>query len=346
VLALPLAKNIVLDVFISDIEVFMRLFSFFFTVGLSTSMALADPLPSWSDSQSRDRIIDFVESVTDPDAATYVTPADRIAVFDNDGTLWGEQPVYFQLIYAVEAFQEMAEADPSLVASDALKAAAAGDYAALAQSGKAGLVEVLAATHSGLTVEAFQSSVANWLAQAKHPDTGMAYDQMTYQPMVELLRYLRDEDFQTYIVSGGGIHFMRVFAQEAYGIPPEKVIGTYTETSYSVIDGVPTLTKDPAIGFVDDKDGKPINIDRIIGKRPVFVGGNSDGDFAMLDWATAGEGPRFGLIVHHTDAEREVAYDCDSHIGRLCDGLEQGPEKGWLIVDMAKDWSRIYSGTK
>ncbi|MDP5218453.1 HAD family hydrolase [Ruegeria sp. 2205SS24-7] len=310
------------------------------------SAARADPLPSWNDTDSKARIISFVENVTDAASDDYVTPSDRIAVFDNDGTLWGEQPVYFQLIYAVDAFQKMAQDDPSLITSDALKAAAEGDYSALAEGGKEAVIEVLGATHSGLNVDDFQASVANWVATASHPVTGLRYDQMTYQPMVELLRYLRDEGFKTYIVSGGGIHFMRVFAEAAYGIPTEQVIGTYTETSYEVIDGVPTITKQPAIGFVDDKEGKPINIDRIIGKRPIIGGGNSDGDYAMIEWTTAGAGPRLGLIVHHTDGEREVAYDCDSHIGRLCDGLENGPNLGWLIVDMARDWSRIYTGAQ
>lgn len=169
---------------------------------------------------------------------------------------------------------------------------------------------------------------------------------MTYQPMVELLRYLRDEGFKTYIVSGGGVHFMRVFAEDAYGIPPEQILGTYTETEYSTETGTPVITKAPAIGFVDDKEGKPINIDRTIGKRPIFVGGNSDGDYAMLDWSTAGDGPRLGLIVHHTDSGREYAYDRDSHIGKLADGLDDGPGKGWVIVDMAQDWQRIYTGTQ
>ncbi len=309
-----------------------------------TSVVFADPLPSWNETDSKARIISFVESVTDPNSDGYVTPTDRIAVFDNDGTLWGEQPVYFQLIYAVEAFQKMAQDDPEVVKSDALKAAAAGDYKALAEGGEKAVIEVLEATHSGLSVDDFQASVSDWVATATHPVTGLRYDQMTYQPMVELLRYLRDEGFKTYIVSGGGIHFMRVFAEAAYGIPTEQVIGTYTETTYEVIDGVPTIIKQPAIGFVDDKEGKPINIDRIIGKRPIIAGGNSDGDYAMIEWTTAGDGLRLGLIVHHTDGEREVAYACDSHIGRLCDGLESGPYLGWLIVDMASDWSRVYTG--
>lgn len=312
----------------------------------SSGIASADPLPSWNDTSARDRIIAFVESVTDPKSEDYVTPSDRIAVFDNDGTLWSEQPVYFQLIYAVDEVKEMAQKDPSILTSDALKAAAAGDYATLAEGGEKAILEVLNATHSGLSVEDYQSSVADWLSTVKHPTTGLGYDQMTYQPMVELLSYLRDEDFKTYIVSGGGIHFMRVFAERAYGIPTEQVIGSYTVTSYKTVDGQPTITKEPGIGFVDDKEGKPINIDRVIGKRPLIAGGNSDGDYPMIEWTTAGDGPRLGLIVHHTDGEREVAYDCDSHIGRLCDGLENGPDMGWLIVDMANDWSVVYTGAR
>ncbi|NRA99352.1 MAG: haloacid dehalogenase-like hydrolase [Rhodobacteraceae bacterium] len=313
---------------------------------LAANYAAADPLPSWAETDARARIIDFVDSVTNAGSPDYVTPADRVAVFDNDGTLWGEQPVYFQLIFAGDTVQKMVDTDPDFASSDALKAAAAGDYQALAEGGEAAIIEVVTATHSGLSVDDFQASVADWIATARHPTTGLPYTGMTYQPMVELLSYLRDEDFKTYIVSGGGLHFMRVFAEEAYGIPPENVLGTYTETSYEVVDGVPVISKEPAIAFVDDKEGKPINIERTLGKRPILAGGNSDGDFAMLEWTTAGEGARLGLIVHHTDAEREVAYDCDSHIGRLCDGLEQGPDRGWLIIDMANDWDRVFTGAR
>ncbi len=306
--------------------------------------AFADPLPSWNDTAAKARIIAFVEDVTDPGSADYVTPAERIATFDNDGTLWAEQPLYFQLIFAIDVIAAMAADDPSILTSDTLRAAAARDYKTVIAGGKPAIIEVMKLSHSGMPVGTFQARVADWLASATHPETGLRYDRMTYQPMVELLRYLRDEGFKTYIVSGGGIHFMRVFAEDAYGIPPEQVIGTYTETDYAVIDGIPTITKAPAIGFVDDKDGKPVNIERIIGRRPIIAGGNSDGDFAMLEWSTAGDGPRLGLIVHHTDGSREYAYDRDSHIGRLVDGLDRGPELGWLIVDMAQDWSRIYTG--
>lgn len=305
---------------------------------------LADPLPSWSETDSKARIIDFVEAVTDPDSEDYVTPAERIAVFDNDGTLWGEQPVYFQFIFALDRLKELAADDPSVLSSDILTAAAEGDLETVLAGGHDALLEVLGVSHSGMTVDAFQTAVADWLAGSSHPETGLRYDQMTYQPMVELLRYLRDEDFKTYIVSGGGVHFMRVFAERAYGIPPEQVIGTLAETEYSIVDGEPEIKKTPGIAFVDDKEGKPVGIDRVIGRRPIIAGGNSDGDFAMLQWTTAGDGPRLGLIVHHTDAEREVAYDRDSPIGKLVDGLDKGPDMGWVIVDMARDWQRIYAG--
>ncbi len=306
----------------------------------------ADPLPSWSTSASKDRIIEFVEAVTDPHGADYVTPAARVAVFDNDGTLWAEQPVYFQLTFAMDRLAELAKADPSVLTTPTLEAAAQGDLQAVVEGGHDALIEVLNASHSGISVEEFQASVAEWLDTARHPDTGLPYDQMTYQPMVELLRYLRDEGFRTYIVSGGGLHFMRVFAEDAYGIPPEQILGTYADTTYETAEGTPTITKAPGIAFVDDKEGKPVNIERTIGRRPILAGGNSDGDFAMLEWTTAGDGPRLGVLIHHTDAEREWAYDRESPIGKLVDGLDKGPDMGWVIVDMAQDWDRIYTGAE
>ncbi|MEM8730719.1 MAG: HAD family hydrolase [Pseudomonadota bacterium] len=304
---------------------------------------MADPLPSWTEGAARDRIVAFVEAVTDPASDDFVPVAERIAVFDNDGTLWAEQPVYFQLIYALDV---LTAADPSTLDSDLLKSAAAGDLETVLDGGEEALLEILSYSHTGLTVEAFQADVADWLATARHPTTGLPYDQMTYQPMVELLAYLRDQGFKTYIVSGGGIHFMRVFAEAAYNIPPEQVIGSYGETEYRLVDGTPEIEKTASLAFLDDKEGKAINIDRIIGRRPILAGGNSDGDFAMIQWTTAGDGPRLGLLVHHTDGDREFAYDRDSHIGRLNDGLDQGPAMGWLIVDMAQDWDRIYTGAR
>lgn len=305
---------------------------------------LADPLPSWNATETKAQIIEFVSSVSDPESPDYVTPAERIAVFDNDGTLWAEQPVYFQFIFAMDRLAELAEQDPSILSSPTLQAAAEGDLAGVLEGGHDALIEVVNATHSGTSVEDFQTDVANWLNNARHADTGLPYDQMTYQPMIELLRYLRDEGFKTYIVSGGGLHFMRVFAEEAYGIPPEQVLGTYGETTYETDGGTSTIAKAPGIAFIDDKEGKPINIDRTIGRRPILAGGNSDGDFAMMEWTTAGEGPRLGILVHHTDAEREWAYDRESPIGNLVDGLDKGPDLGWVIVDMANDWSRVYTG--
>jgi hypothetical protein len=311
---------------------------------LAPGWALADPLPSWNDTESKASIIEFVEAVTDPASGDYVTASDRIAVFDNDGTLWSEQPLYFQLIFAVDRLRELAETDPSILTSDTLKAAAAGDLKTALAGGEEALLEIIMVSHSGLSVDAYTLSVSEWLDTARHPTTGLAYSSMIYQPMLELLSYLRDEGFATYIVSGGGIHFMRAFAEDVYGIPPEQVIGSAGKTSYQVVDGVPLIMKDPGIAFIDDKAGKPVAIDSKIGKRPIFVGGNSDGDFEMLEWSTAGEGPRFGLIVHHTDAEREWAYDRDSKIGRLDRGLDEAAGRGWLLVDMAKDWATVYPG--
>ncbi|MEM8580557.1 MAG: HAD family hydrolase [Pseudomonadota bacterium] len=298
----------------------------------------ADPLPSWADTDTKAAILDFVGRVTDPASPDYVTPADRIATFDNDGNLWAEQPVYFQLIYALDRLKEKAAADPAVLTSDTLKAAAEGDMEAVAEAGVEGLLEILAVSHSGMSVEDFQADVSAWLESARHPTTGMAYDDMVYQPMLELLSYLRDKGFQTWIVSGGGVHFVRAFAEQAYNIPPEQVVGSTTPTEY--VDG--KVMKLPGIEFVDDKAGKPVGIDSRIGKRPIFSSGNSDGDFAMLEYVTGGDGPSFGMLLHHTDADREFAYDRDGHVGVLNRGLDEGPARGWVIVDMAKDWEQVF----
>jgi len=304
----------------------------------------ADPLPSWANTETKTAIIDFVARVTDPDSPDYVTPADRIATFDNDGTLWSEQPVYFEGVFAVDRLREMAAEDESILTSDVLRAAVHGDMAAVAAAGEEGLLEILMTTHSGLPVGAFIDEVQDWMAIARHPATGMAYDQMVYQPMLELLRYLRDEGFSTWIASGGGLHFIRAFAEEAYNIPPHQVIGTIGTASYVVTNGAPEILKDPGILFIDDKAGKPLAIEARIGKRPILAVGNSDGDFEMLEWTTSGAGPRLGVLVHHTDGAREFAYDRDSHVGRLSRGLDEGSDRGWLIIDMAEDWRRIWAG--
>jgi hypothetical protein len=223
-----------------------------------------------------------------------------------------------------------------------MKAAAAGDLKALAATGEKGLMEVVLASHSGMTVDEFTTEVQTWLASARHPTKNRGYDTLIYQPMLELLSYLRDRGFKTYIVSGGGIDFMRAFAERAYNIPPEQVIGSSGKSRYAVVDGKPVIMKDPAIAFIDDKEGKPVAIASKIGRQPIFAGGNSDGDFQMLEWTTAGEGPRFALIVHHTDAEREWAYDRDSHIGKLVRGLDEAAQRGWLVVDMKNDWATVF----
>ena len=321
----------------------MRTLTLAAALGSIVFPAFADPLPSWNDTPAKAAIVDFVERVTDPASPDYVTPADRIATFDNDGCLWAERPFYFQALYALDKLREAAAADPSVLTSDVLRAAAEGDMEALGAAGEEGLLEVVNFSHSGLTVDAFKESVTAWLGTATHPTTGMAFTDMTYQPMQELLRYLRDEGFSTYIVSGGGVDFIRALSEDAYGIPPQQVVGSEGNTSYRVEDGAPVLWKDGGISFIDDKEGKPVGIMRHIGKRPIFAAGNSDGDFAMLEWTTSGEGPRFGMLIHHTDAEREFAYDRDSHVGRLNRGLDEGPGRGWLIVDMAQDWARIWS---
>ena len=304
--------------------------------------ASADPLPSWNDTDARTAIIDFVDGVTDPSSDSYVTPDARIAVFDNDGTLWAERPFYFQVLFAMDRAKALAAADPDWATTGVLQAAADGDIGQVLGGGEEALLEVVSATHSGMDVETFKDEVREWLGTARHPETGLGYDEMVYQPMLELLSYLRDSDFSTYIVSGGGIDFMRAFAEKTYGIPPEQVIGSMGNSSFEIVDGVPQVIKQPGVAFVDDKGGKPVGIMRDIGRRPIFVGGNSDGDMAMLQWATAGEGPRFGLIVHHTDAEREWAYDREGPVGTLDEALDLAPGAGWLLVDMAEDWSAIY----
>ncbi len=308
------------------------------------SPVYADPLPSWNNREAKASIISFVERVTDPSSEDYVPPKARIAAFDNDGTLWAEQPMYFQLIYALDRLKEKAEADPEMLTSPALRAGAQGDTRGVLASGEEGLLEIFAVSHAGVTVDEFQRDVMAWLASARHPQTGLPYDEMLYQPMLELLRYLRDEGFATWIVSGGGIHFIRAFAADAYQIPPHQVVGSRASVSYR--EDTQQLIKEPGIEFIDDKAGKPVAIDLHIGAKPIFIAGNSDGDFQMLDYGDSGNGPFFGLIVHHTDGEREFAYDREGPVGTLRRGLDEGPQRGWVIVDMAEDWRRIWPASK
>lgn len=304
--------------------------------------AQADPLPSWREGSTKSAIIEFVERVTDSAGTDFVDPADRIAVFDNDGTLWAEKPFYFQIFFAMDRIAALAEADPAFASTPALKAAANGDALGLLAMGKAALLEILRASHTGLTISEFDTAARAWLAESTHLTKGRPFHHMTYQPMLELLAYLRDAGFTTYIVSGGGQHFIRAFAEDAYGIPPNQVIGSQFEASYELRNGEPVIVKLPEIALVDDKAGKPVAIDRHIGKRPIFAAGNSDGDFEMLEWTTSGDGPRFGLIVHHTDGEREWAYDRNGHVGVLKRGLDEAAARDWLLVDMKEDWATIF----
>lgn len=302
----------------------------------------AAPLPSWNNNESRSAIVAFVEKTTTAGSADFVPVDERIAVFDNDGCLWSEQPLYFQAIYAFERVKELAPQHPEWADEEPFKSVLAGDIKSVLADGHEGLLKVVMGTHAGLTAEEFNASVKQWLSTARHPSSGMLYKDMIYQPMLELLAYLREHEYKTFIVSGGGIDFIRAYAEEAYGIPPEQVIGSSIKAEYQVIDGTPQIVKIPELNFVDDKEGKPIGIYQHIGRRPVFAAGNSDGDFQMLEWTLAGEGPRFGMLVHHTDADREWAYDRDSHIGQLVRGLDEADERGWLLVDMKEDWKVIY----
>ncbi len=308
--------------------------------------AFADDLPSWNDGDAKDSIIEFVTAVTEEGGPGYVSPDDRIATFDNDGNLWGEQPIYVQLAFALDRIRTMAPDNPAWRYTEPFKSVLAGDLKGVAASGEKGLAQILAASHTGMTNEEFTEIATEWIETARHPQTDMLYTEMIYQPMLEVLDYLRANDFKIFIVSGGGIEFMRPWTGKVYGIPPENVVGSSVKTKYQLRDGVPTIVRLPEIDFIDDKAGKPIGILTHIGKRPIAAFGNSDGDFEMLDWTTSGEGLRFGMIVHHDDGEREYAYDRDSHIGRLDKGLDLGPGRGWTIVSMKNDWKVIYPDDK
>jgi phosphoglycolate phosphatase-like HAD superfamily hydrolase len=299
-------------------------------------------LPSWNDTPSRNSIIAFVEKVTTEGSSDFVPTAERIAVFDNDGTLWAEQPFYFQAFYLFDRIKALAPQHPGWATEEPFASVLKGDVKGALAGGEPGLLAMAAATHAGLTSEEFAASVNEWLDTAKHPVTGKAYTDMVYQPMLELLDYLRANGFKTFIVSGGGIDFMRPWAERVYGIPPEQIVGSSLKAAYDRRDGKPVIVKQPELNFIDDKAGKPVGIHQHIGRRPIFAAGNSDGDFQMLEWTTAGEGPRFGLLVHHTDAEREFAYDRESPVGKLNRGLDEAPRRGWSVIDMKNDWKTIY----
>jgi phosphoserine phosphatase len=302
----------------------------------------ADPLPSWRDGHSKKAVIEFVMKVTKESSPEFVAGEERIATFDNDGTLWVEQPMYTQLAFALDRVKALAPQHSEWKEKQPFKAVLDGDVKGMAAAGQKGLVELITATHAGMTTDEFESIVNNWLATARHPRFQRPYTECVYQPMLELLAYLRANGFKTYIVTGGGVEFLRPWTKKVYGAPPEQVIGSSIKVKYELHDGKPVLVRWPEVDFIDDKSGKPVGIHKFIGRRPVMAFGNSDGDLEMLQWATAGKGPRFGLIVHHTDAEHEYAYDRDTHFGRLDKALDAAPRNGWVVVDMKKEWKRVF----
>lgn len=302
----------------------------------------ADPLPSWNDTENKRAIVAFVEKVATAGSPDFVPPAERIAVFDNDGTLWAEQPVYFQLAFALDRVKDLSPQHPEWKEKEPFASLLKGDLKGVLAQGEKGLAVILATTHSGMTTEEFDAIIRDWLVTARHPRFNRPYSDLAYQPMLELLTYLRVNGFKTFIVSGGGVEFMRAFTEKVYGIPPEQVIGSSGKLRFESRNGNPVLAKLPVVDFVDDKDGKPIGIQKFIGRRPIAAFGNSDGDLQMLQWTTAGKGPRFALIVHHTDAEREWAYDRRSHVGRLDNTLDEARSRGWIVVDMKMDWKSVF----
>ncbi|PNQ74071.1 haloacid dehalogenase [Hanstruepera neustonica] len=303
---------------------------------------VSDPLPSWNESNSKSAIIAFVEDVTNSNSANFIPIPDRIATFDNDGNLWSEQPAYFQLFFAIDRVKALAPEHPEWKDQQPYKAILEDDMKALMESGMKGIVEIIMATHAGVTVEEFDSIVKDWVKNAKHPTKNVGYNELVYQPMLELLQYLRANDFKTYIVSGGGVDFMRAIVTEVYGIPNEQILGSRVKTEYDYNNGNPIIKRLPGLDYNDDKEGKPLNIQKIIGKKPVFASGNSDGDLQMMQWTDSNSYKSFQLYLHHTDAEREWAYDRESHIGQLNKGLDEALEKGWTIIDMKNDWKVIY----
>lgn len=309
---------------------------------LSLPALAADPLPSWNEGPNKKQIIEFVQAVTAEGSKDYVKPAERIAVFDNDGTLWTEQPAYFEVLFAFDEVKRLAPQHPEWKTTQPFQAVLEGDHKALAAAGMDGLLKIIGATHTGVSTEAFIDNARNWLKQARHPKTGKPFDQMIYQPMLEMLDYLRSQQFKTYIVSGGDTAFMRAFAEEVYGVPPEQVIGSNFVTQFQLKDGKPQVLRTAKLAHNDDGPGKPESIDAIIGRRPILAFGNPDGDLQMLQWTAAGPGKRLMGLVHHTDAQREWAYDRNSQVGRLDKALDLAKQQQWTVVDMASDWGRIY----
>jgi phosphoglycolate phosphatase-like HAD superfamily hydrolase len=312
-----------------------------FPVSASADIA-GDPLPSWNDTASKKGIVAFVERVTKQGSPDLVREDERIATFDNDGTLWAEQPIYFQLAFALDRVKALAPLHPEWKDKEPFASLLRGDLKGALAGGEAAIFQIVTVTHSGMTTVEFEKIVHDWITSAKHPQTGKLYSEMIYQPMLEVLAYLRGNGFKTFIVSGGGIDFMRVFAQRVYGIPPEQIVGSSGKLDFEMRDGKPILMKLPELSFNDDKAGKPVQIQMHIGRRPIASFGNSDGDLQMLEWAKGGAGVRFALLVHHTDAEREWAYDRKSAVGQLDKALDVAQAEGWTVVDMKNDWKKIF----
>ena len=310
---------------------------------LAATAFAADPLPSWNDTGPKKAIVQFVQSVTNKDSKDFVPRERRIAAFDNDGTLWAEQPLYFQFFFAMDRIKALAPQHPEWNTKEPYASVIKGDMKGALAAGEKGILEMVAATHSGMTTEEFERTVTDWIATAKHPKTGKPFTSMTYQPMLELLAYLRGHGFKTFIVSGGGIEFMRPWVEKVYGIPPEQVVGSSGGLKYELRDGKPVIVKTADLFFMDDKEGKPVGIQRQIGRRPIAAFGNSDGDLQMLQWTCIADGARLCLYVHHTDPQREWAYDRDSHIGKLDKGLDEAKTRSWTVVDMKSDWKKIYA---
>jgi phosphoglycolate phosphatase-like HAD superfamily hydrolase len=303
----------------------------------------ADPLPSWNDGNTKSAIVHFVEDVTNEKGPTFVPKAERIATFDNDGTLWVEQPMYVQMLFALDQVKVLAQNHPGWKDTEPFKSVLAGDLKTVFAGGDKSLIEIILATHAGMTPQDFEKTVKQWLATAEDARFKRLHTQLIYQPMVELLEYLRSSGFKTYIVTGGGVEFVRAFSEKSYGIPPEQVIGSSAKLKFEYLDGKPTIMSLPAIDFIDDSDGKPIGIQKFIGRRPIAAFGNSDGDLEMLQWTGAAAGPHFCLFVHHTDAVREYAYDRTSEVGKLDKGLDAAAQQGWTLVDMKNDWKNIFA---
>jgi haloacid dehalogenase-like hydrolase len=317
-------------------------------IALSTSQAInaADSLPSWRDAAPKQAIVKFVEDTTTPNSSHYVPPSERIAVFDNDGTLWAEQPIYFQAFFVFDRIKQLAPQHPEWKSKEPFAAVLRGDTESALSGGEHALLEMVMATHAGMTTEEFEKTVSDWIANAKHPKSGKKFTDMVYQPMLEVLAYLRANGFKTFIVSGGGVEFMRPWVEKVYGVPPEQVIGSSIKTKFELRDGKPVLVRLPEINFIDDKEGKPVGINEYIGRRPIAAFGNSDGDLQMLQWACLHQSGSLCLFVHHTDEQREWAYDRASSVGRLDKGLDEAKSNGWIVASMRDDWVSVFPKSK